>query len=401
MSDVALLLSLLARPGWAASDDLIEEYETRFAATVAGDPTLPALAFWRARVALWAILRSVLEEPGDVLVPAFTCDMVPAAIQFAGGRCVYVDVEAGTYLSSPRQVARARTPRTRAVLCQHTYGLRADVRGFISAAGDAMVVEDRCQLVGGEPGDAQGAAAFYSSQWNKPYSTGLGGMAVFRDRALFERVKLIRAGFSHAADRSRSRSLALQQLLHHLTVRPSTRGAITRAYRWAQRSGWVRGTTTAEEYQCSMPGDYAARATNVQAATGLARLGQWQANLEHRRRLTDFYLDRLPRLGVGIAALGAGDHAALWTVPVLVENKSDVLARAGRAGLPISTWFDRIPAHVAAATAARYDYAPGQCPESERRFTREVHLLTAPSVDLTQAERALELLAKHARFSPF
>lgn len=394
-------MKLLARPRWAADVSLVGEYERTFAATVTGDPSLPALAFWRGRVGLWAILQACLERPGEVLVPAYTCDMVPAAIRFAGGRCRYMDVEAGGYLSPPEQVAASRTPATRAVLCQHTYGIPADVNGYLAAAQDTPVVEDRCQLVSPPPGPGPApAAAFYSTQWNKPFSTGLGGMTVMYDRALNGKVRAIREGFSTRFDRARSRSLAVQLFLHRLSVRPSTRAAVATAYRWAQRTGRVRGTTSAAEYGRTVPEDYLAGATNVQAALGLEQLRRWPSNVDHRRQLTGFYLERLVSLGLDVGPLwGLADRPVLWTVPVLVENRSDLLARAARSGLPISTWFLSLPTHIDPTTAATYDYRSGECPRSERLFMREVHLLTAPWVSLRLADRAVEFLRRYARFS--
>ncbi|GAI17778.1 unnamed protein product [marine sediment metagenome] len=149
-----------------------------------------------------------------------------------------------------------------------------------------------------------------------------------------------------------------------------------------------------------MPQDYLASATNVQALIGLEQLRQWPENVRHRRTLTGFYLESLHTLGVDIAPLKIGSNEPnLWAIPLLVDNKREILSIAGRRGLPIATWFDRTPVHVNAATASRYDYRPGQCPQSEQMFSREIHLSTAPWVTLDLAERTIQLLKQHARLA--
>ena len=405
MSQIGVLAGLLMRPRRAAGRDLVPAYERAFAETVLGAPRMPALAFWRGRVALWTLLRAAgLREGDEVVVPAYTCEMVPITVKFAGARCVYADVGEHSFNATPEAIAAAATPRTRAVLCQHTYGVAvpmAAVRQAADRAG-AVLIEDCCQLIApgaGEGGPGRtGAAAFFSTQWSKPFSTGLGGVAVFRDAALYEAARAIRDGFPTEGNRRRARSLALQVLLYTLTVRPWTRAAMAGLYRWAQRAGRVRGTTTVEEYGEAMPADYLAPGLNVQASLGLRELARWPANVEHRRRLTALYLDRLAQTDADLRPLAAA-QGPLWAVPLLVENKEEILHEASAAGLPIATWFDVTPVHVAPATAARYDYRPGRCPRAERLFAREVHLLTGPAVSPARAEAAVDLLARRARLA--
>ncbi|MCK4602399.1 MAG: DegT/DnrJ/EryC1/StrS aminotransferase family protein [Phycisphaerae bacterium] len=378
-------------------------YERAFAETVLGREDAPCLALWRGRVALWLILKALgLKEGDEVIVPAYTCEMVPAAIRFAGAKCVYADVGVRDFNSSADELARAVTSRTRAVLCQHTYGLPQPVRDIRRIVDDRVaLIEDCCQFVCYDTAreiGATGDAAFFSMQWSKPFTTGLGGMAAFNNSELFDKAKEILAAFPCSGDRQRARSLAMQVLLYALMVRPPIRGLIARAYRWAQGAGLVRGTTTTEEYGDAMPADYLAGALNVQASLGLEQLHCWQKNVEHRSRLTALYVKRLSSLGVNCLPTKYRP-AALWAVPLLVENKHEILRRAERGGLPIGTWFGRQPRHIDPRTAGHYNYQSGECARSERLFVREIHLLTAPTVTPRRAERAIELLQKYARLS--
>jgi perosamine synthetase len=410
MSNICFSLKLLFQPALAGGTDLLESYQKAFAETIIGNGSLPALAFWRGRVALWTILRAggVASQDDEVILPAYTCEMVPTAVRFAGGRCVFVDVEHGCFSPSLQQIAGAITRRTRAIIFQYTYGIVQPVRKLASLIADKPItlIEDCCQLVSSDclyDGIATtGDAAFFSTQWNKPFSTGLGGMAVYSNEKLYVESKNILRTFSRKQDRRRSRSLCLQLLLYNLTVRPRTKALVARLYRWAQRSGMIQGTTTAEEYGDDIPSDYLAGAINVQAILGMQELNRWYENLEHRCMLTKLYLEHLPELGIDITPMKIGsDNPVLWAVPVFVENADEILSRAGKAGLPIASWFIRPPIHLTPPAAERYNYRMGQCPESEWMVTREIHLLTAPSVTLKQAEGAVKLIKQYARITNY
>src|SRR5262245_22211005 len=87
-----------------------------------------ALAFWKGRIALYSMLRALGIGSGDeVIVPGYTCVMVPGPVIYTGATPVYVDIDPQHYNLQPNAVARAITPRTKAILVQHTYGYPAPI----------------------------------------------------------------------------------------------------------------------------------------------------------------------------------------------------------------------------------------------------------------------------------
>jgi len=396
------------RPQWASRTDLVPAYEQAFVRTLL-DGKGSAAAFGRGRVALWAILKAIGVDAGsEVILPSYTCETVPMAVKFAKATCIYTDLVPGTYNVRPQDVDALITSRTKAIICQHTYGIVQPVREWIRLAAERNVflIEDRCQLIQNDPaGDGEpafGDAAYFSTHFSKPFSTTQGGMAVFREARIHAAVGDIREQFPHDRECGKARSLAVQTLLYSVVARPTTRALAGSLYRWAQRAGLIRGSISAEEYGVEMPEDYPSRGIDLQAVFGMVQLGKWQENRRHREQLTRFYLDRLGRLGMGIG-IGArspgGGCPALLMVPVLVENKEQLLRGAMSRGLPIGTWFDRPGAHVQTRSAWLYDYTPGQCPRTEDLMSKEVHLLTGPWVSLKRAERAMRFLSRHGRFA--
>lgn len=98
-------------------------------------------------------LLAVGLEPGDeVLVPANTFFATAEAVVNAGLKPVFVDVDAVTYNIDPSKAERAITPRTKAIVPVHLYGLPAEMGPMIDIArrNGLKIVEDCAQAHGAE-----------------------------------------------------------------------------------------------------------------------------------------------------------------------------------------------------------------------------------------------------------
>src|SRR5690349_4196963 len=111
---------------------IISRYEKSFANYLG---VASAHTFWKGRVALYAILKAMQIGPGDeVILPAFTCVVVPNAVRFTGATPVYVDIASGTYNIDPEAIVKVVTPNTRAIVVQHTFGISADLHALTEIA---------------------------------------------------------------------------------------------------------------------------------------------------------------------------------------------------------------------------------------------------------------------------
>lgn len=150
--------------------------------------------------ALELSLRALGIGPGDeVIVPTHTFVATAAAATFAGAEAVLVDVDPNTYNIDIAQLEAAITPRTRAVIPVHLYGLPAAMDAIMAAADrhDLAVVEDACQAHGAyykgrRVGSLGHAAAFSFYPTKNLGACGDAGMVVTDDVELAEQVRAMR-----------------------------------------------------------------------------------------------------------------------------------------------------------------------------------------------------------------
>src|SRR5258707_1259609 len=101
--------------------------------------------------ALVLALRSCGVAAGDeVILPPFTFVATGSAVSALGAKPVFADIHPNTYNVDPAQIARRVTPRTRAIVVVHLYGLAADMDPIMEFARtrNLPVVEDAAQAIG-------------------------------------------------------------------------------------------------------------------------------------------------------------------------------------------------------------------------------------------------------------
>jgi dTDP-4-amino-4,6-dideoxygalactose transaminase len=135
-------------------------------------------------LALAMALRALDVGAGDeVLCPTYVCMEVRDAISYVGARCALCDIDPRTFSLSASTVQAIRTPRTRAIILPHMFGIAADVRAMLKIG--IPIVEDLAQGLGARIGDrlvgSFGSATVLSFKAIKVLSAGEGGAVVVRD----------------------------------------------------------------------------------------------------------------------------------------------------------------------------------------------------------------------------
>jgi len=356
----------------------------------------------RGRVALYAGLKALNLPPGSqVIMPGYTCMVVPSAVQYAGLKPAYADINPDTYNLDARLLEGAFPSNVSAMIVQHTYGIPCDMsalRDWATAKG-LPIIEDCCHSFGtrfqGQLCGTFGTFAFMSGQWNKPFSTGLGGMLLVNDAALAEKVARSLQEEAHRPGLFRNFILAMQIFAYERLVTPRTTAKFTRLYRLFNRHGLVIGSSSQQELQGVLPNRYFATMASCQVQKGRREIARIEENIRHRCRLAAFYRPRLSEIGFAPGRFGVPEDLPLLRYPVRVANKAEVLQKAEAEKVEIGSWFE-VPLHPAGTRMEDLGYCAGMCPAAESACAEVVNLPTHLKVDEATALRSLEFLRQYA-----
>ncbi len=177
--------------------DEVAAFENEFAAVVNSPHTIGVAS---GTDALWLALRACDIGPGDeVITVAHTAVATVAAICQTGATPVFVDIHPQHFTIDVDAIARALTPRTRAIVPVHLYGRPAHLAAICDHAKkhQLRVIEDCAQAMGarwqnrhvGTVGDC-GCFSFYPTK--NLGACGDGGMIVTRDAALAKKMRALR-----------------------------------------------------------------------------------------------------------------------------------------------------------------------------------------------------------------
>lgn len=183
--------------GWISSEGpFIREFENRFAERVWRKH---GVAVCNGSAALDAAAAALDLTAGDeVIMPTFTIISCASAITRLGAIPVLVDCDAETWNMDVAAVESRITPRTRAIMAVHIYGLPVDMDPILDLAKrhGLIVIEDAAEMIGqtynGRPCGSLGNISTFSFYPNKHVTTGEGGMIVTDDDALAERCRSLR-----------------------------------------------------------------------------------------------------------------------------------------------------------------------------------------------------------------
>lgn len=137
--------------------------------------------------------------PGDEVITApFTFFASAGSIARVGAKPVFVDIDPQTFNLSPQAIPSAITPRTRAIMPIHLFGLSADMNKIhkVASAHRLPVVEDAAQAIGaryeGHPIGSLGLMGCFSFFPSKNLGgAGDGGMIITNDATLAGRLRLL------------------------------------------------------------------------------------------------------------------------------------------------------------------------------------------------------------------
>lgn len=194
--DVEAVAGIL-RQGFVSGDaPIVGEFERAFAVAVGREH---GIAVANGSVALDLAMHALdLNEGDEVIIPSFTIASCLFAVLRTKAKPVFADVDPVTWNLSIETLRPVVTPRTRALLAVHIYGLPIDMDPVLNFCRERRItiIEDSAEAhtvtYNGEVCGSFGLASTFSFYANKAITCGEGGMVVTDDEAFASRVRGLR-----------------------------------------------------------------------------------------------------------------------------------------------------------------------------------------------------------------
>ncbi len=338
---------------------------------------------WKGRVALYLLLKAYgIGEGDEVIVPGFTCVVVPNAICYLGAKPVYADIEEHTFNASVETIAPCITDRTRAILVQNTFGLSADLDPIMKLARERglIVIEDCAHGLGATyKGNRAGTvtdAAFFSTQWSKPISTAVGGFALVKDK---HAAKAMHRMIEQLEEPSLKDELLLrlQLLIRPIADNPKLHYPMVGAYRFlTQQVGLSVGSSSGVELvSTKMPNGFLKKMGEVQKRKLERDLEKISTKTQERLAIAAAYDHFFVETSFDTPHRSDYARHGMLRYSVMVEDKQQILKRAMQRRIPLGDWFIS-PLHPVEGDLTQWHYVTGSCPTAERVCNHIINLPT-------------------------
>ncbi len=302
--------------------------------------------YWKGRVALFAALKAMSIKEGDeIIIPAFTCVVVPNAILYLKAKPVYVDISPENYNVDVNKIEKVITAKTKVIICQNTFGLSSNIEKIVDIAKqyNLYTIEDCTHGFGGtyngKPNGSYCDAAFYSTQWNKPFSTGIGGFLVVNNESLINPV--------HNLEQNKIKPSIFDQIVLYLLIyfnkyfiNDFTYWPMVKLFRFLSEKNLIIGSNQGEELKSIvMPENYFKDISSVQVKTGLKQLKNIEQINNLRKNNAKYYTLFLKEKKKIYVDESLFDNHIFLRYPILVKDREKFLAIAEKEKIKLGDWF--------------------------------------------------------------
>jgi perosamine synthetase len=341
--------------GWISSEGpFVKDFEQKFADRCDRKHGI-SVANGSAALEI-AVKAAGINEGDEVIMPAFTIISCAAAVVKAGGVPVLVDSVPDSWNMDVSQVESKITPKTKAIMPVHIYGLPTDMAPLMDIAQKhkLTVIEDAAEAHGqsykGKPCGSFGQMSVFSFYPNKHVTTGEGGMMVTDDEELAEKCRSLR----------------------NLCFQPRKRFV-------HEELGW----------------NY--RFSNLQAAIGLAQLEQLDSFIQKKKRMGAYYTEALQNVpGIELPMTKttyAQNH--YWVFGIVLKEEipfdaQEAMQRLKAEAIGTRPFF--YPMHLQPVFRRMGLFQDESYPESERLAGRGFYIPSGLKLNEAQMERVVKVL---------
>lgn len=344
------------------------------------------------RMGLYLFIKSMrLKDDEDIILPGYTCVVVPNVAKYLGIKVTYVDISEDTLNVDTNLLFEKITTKTRLIVLPHNFGLvYEDIAHIKEHYPQIIVIEDAAHTFGsasqnGVKAGLLGDASFFSFEFSKPITTGIGGALIVNNMTL---LPLIQAEYRNvqAAYPIYIRIQIMCSLFAHLVTSgryaASIKGAIFRLLKYLH----LQYRTSEMEIMGGLPKDYPVKLTNCFAHIANVQLKVIDEVNTQKKEIVRQYQKILS--GIPQTKDYFREDQILVRYPMLfsIEVSPKVIQRIrvrvrDEVGLTLGDWFNDV---VHPKGSFRYGYVEGHCLVGETVANRIINFPVNINSPLTE-----------------
>lgn len=361
--------------------DKEKKYKSEIAKILQCDPENLFL-YWKGRVALYAALRAIgIKENDEIILPAFTCVVVPNAIIYLKAKPVYVEINPENYNSYFDQIEQRITKRTRIIISQNTFGLSSDIEKIVELAKkyNLITIEDCTHGFGGfyngKPNGSYCDFAFYSTQWNKPFSTGIGGFLLVNNKNYL--TKLVQIEKEKIKPSLKEKVVLFFLLIFNkYFLNEFSYWTLVRLYRFLSSHNLIIGSNQGYELTSTkIPSGYFKDISIIQVNMGIKSLRNFNTTNLLRRKNALVYSNFLKENNKTFVEEKFFNNHLFLKYPIITLDREKFLERAEQEKIILGDWF-LSPLHPIKEGFEKWDFNCNDFPIADSVSKKIVNLPT-------------------------
>ncbi len=350
------------------------------------------------RSALSLALKAGGVTTGDeVLLQGFTCVVVPGAILAVGATPIYVDV-AGDFTMDPAEVEKHITPKTKAIIIQHTFGISAKTIELITIAKKhaLFIIEDCAHSLGvkqnGILTGTMGDIGMFSFGSDKVASCVRGGALIAKSPDIAEKIEEqisrlpLMPRFTILTHLIHYPIFFVGKKLYHLGLGK----LLFYICKKLHITSWIMETPEKRGKQI-LP--YPTRMSNALATILLQQLSGLDTHNEHRRVIAQSYAQAFSKQFVPCQP-EQYPEANFLRFPLLVFEPQKLFALAKQQGIQLGDWYTT-PIGPKDTDLIAVRYQKGSCPKAEALSKSVINLPTHRHIGKKELDRVIACVKAH------
>ncbi len=386
-----ILFNHLLRPKTLQNGPSVDQLEQTLS-TYFENPVFPVNS---GRSAIHLALKALnIGQNDEVLLQSYTCNAVPNPILWSGAVPVYVDIEADSLNMDPKDLVNKITPRSKAIIVQHTFGNPAKIREIlkIADAHKLKVIEDCAHSLGAKVDNKLlgtfGDLAILSFGREKVISSLNGGALIVNDKSLLEKVEK-----EIKSLKPLPKSKILQEIGNYLSWRVLFRKIYSKEWgnnfvKHLYQYDFINVITSQKELSGLNPGWYPSKMPNVFASVALNEFEKIEQYNEKRKGSAEIYLQKFEGSKVKVLAQDSGIYLR---VVALHPKANIILEKAKEQKLSFGNWYNSViyPENV---HLAKLGYTSGSCPVAESIAHQTINLPNYIGITEAEIDKSIELV---------